>query len=83
MYDDVDFIQDLRKKGYKTGIVTGAPIHIASLEINMLGKHNFDAIVIADNVNWIKPKPHPHGLHECLTLLKSKEEEAVYIGNAD
>lgn len=83
LYDDVDFIQELRQNDYKTGIVTGAPIHIASLEIGMLGEENFDAIVTAHISNRIKPKPHPHGLEECLNLLGIQRNEAVYVGNAD
>ncbi|MDD5191564.1 MAG: HAD family hydrolase [Candidatus Nanoarchaeia archaeon] len=83
VYDDVSYVQELKKAGFKTGIVTGAPLHIAELEIDMLGKENFDAIVVAHRVNGFKPKPHPHGLEECLGLLKSQKEGAVYIGNAD
>lgn len=83
LYDDVDFIQELRQNGYKTGIVTGAPIHITSFEIGMLGEKNFDAIVIAQTLNRVKPKPHPHGLEQCLNLLGVRKDEAIYIGNAD
>ena len=83
LYDDVDFIQELRQNSYKTGIVTGAPVHIAFLEIGMLGKENFDAVIIAHTLNGIKPKPHPHGLEECLNLLGVQKNEAIYVGNAD
>jgi len=82
LYDDVDFIQELKEKGCKTGIVTGAPIHIANFEIDMLGKENFDAIVIANFYNS-KQKPLPYGLEECLNLLNIKKNEAVYVGNAE
>lgn len=83
LYDDVAFIKELRQNGYKTGIVTGAPIQIASLEIGMLGQENFDAIIIAQTLNGIKPKPHPHCLEECLNLLGVQKSEAIYVGNAD
>lgn len=83
LYDDVDFLQELRQNNYKIGIVTGAPSHIIDLEINMLGKENFDAIVRAQISNGIKPKPDPHGIEECLNLLKVKKNEAIFVGNSD
>ena len=83
VYDDVDFIGELREKGYLTGIVTGAPAHIAFPEIELLGENNFDGIILACTSNGFKPKPHPHGLHECLNLLKIKSDEAIYVGNGD
>jgi len=82
-YNDIDFLDELRQKDYKTGIVTGAPINIASLEIEMLDKNNFDAIIIAHTSNGFKPKPHKHGLEECLNLLKINKDEAIYVGNSN
>ncbi|HLD06132.1 MAG TPA: HAD family hydrolase [Candidatus Nanoarchaeia archaeon] len=83
LYDDVGFIKELRRDGYKTGIVTGAPMHVASLEIGMLGEGDFDGVVIAQISNGIQPKPHPHGLESCLELLRVDKSKAVYVGNAD
>lgn len=83
LYEDVDFIKELRQNGYKTGIVTGAPMHIASLEIGMLGKEYFDGIVIAHISNGIEPKPHPQGLEFCLKLLGVDKSKAIFVGNAD
>ncbi|MGV8151601.1 MAG: HAD family hydrolase [Candidatus Nanoarchaeia archaeon] len=83
VYNDISYVQELKSAGCKTGIVTGAPLHIATLEIDMLGKENFDAIVVAHRLNGFMPKPHPQGLEECLNLLKARKEEAVYVGNAD
>jgi len=82
-YDDIEFIKELKEKGIKVGIVTGAPIHIANLEIGMIGEEQFDAIVIAHRHNGFTPKPDPHGLNECLNLLEVNKEEAVYVGNGD
>lgn len=82
LYDDIDVIGELKERGYKLGIVTGSPIHIALFEIDMIGRENFNAIVVAQNSNGIRPKPHPHGLEECLDLLKVSKKEAVYVGNA-
>ncbi len=83
VYDDVDFIQELKRAGYKTGIVTGAPLHIAELEINMLERENYDAIVVAHCLNGFTPKPHPQGLEECISLLETTKDKAIYVGNAD
>lgn len=83
MYDDVCFIEELKKEGYKTGIVTGATVPIANMEIEIIGPEKFDAIVIAQKSNGINPKPHPHGVEECLSLLGAKKNKAIYVGNAD
>ena len=83
VYDDVNYVQELKMAGCKTGIVTGAPLPIAMLEIDMLGKENFDAIVVAHRLNGFMPKPHPQGLESCLELLGVNKSKAVYVGNAD
>jgi pyrophosphatase PpaX len=83
VYEDVSFISELRKKNYKTGIFTGAPDPIASLEVDMVGRYNFDAVIIPQYSNGFKPKPHPQGLEECLDLLRVKNTEAIYVGNGE
>jgi len=82
-YKDIDFIQELRRKGIKVGIVTGAPPHVAEHEISLIGEGNFDSIVIASALGGKKPKPHPEGILECLAELGVSKEDAVYIGNAE
>ena len=82
-YDDVEFLKEVRKKGIKTGIVTGAPSHILELEVNMLGKENFDSIISAHRLNGIIPKPDPQGLMGCLNDLKVSQTKAIYLGNGD
>jgi len=82
-YDDVSFIAELRRRGYKLGIVTGAPLEIAGLETALLGTENFDAIVVAHTLNGIRPKPHPDGLERCMNLLGVGPRETVYVGNAE
>lgn len=82
-YDDVGFIKKIREKGYKTGIVTGATVPIAQIEISMLGKENFDEIVIANYMNKRKPKPDPESLEECLRNMGASPEYAIYVGNSD
>lgn len=82
-YNDVIFVKELRQNGFKTGIVTGAPLRIANLEIGMIGEENFDAIVVAHSLNGFRPKPDPHGLKECLSCLGVENDRAIYVGDAD
>src|SRR5208283_3794602 len=79
-YSDVKFIRELRRKGYKTGIVTDGPNYIASFEIEMIGRELFDAVV--DNSAQVKPKPSAEGLEKCLGMLEVKNNEAIYVGNS-
>lgn len=83
VYDDVAFLQELKENQYKTGIVTGAPQHIAEFEIGLLNGVSFDTVVIAKSINGIKPKPHPQGIEVCLRTLETNGEHAMYVGNAD
>lgn len=82
-YEDVGFIKELKKSGYKTAIVTGAPDHITELEVDMLGKENFDHVLMATEKYGIRRKPDPHGLQNCLKILGIAPDRAIYIGNAD
>lgn len=81
-YEDVGFLKKLKKEGYKIGVVTGAPEHIVKLEMELL-KVNFDAVVIANPENGVRPKPDPHGLKKCLELLEVDSGKAVFVGNAE
>ena len=82
-YEDVGFIQKLKEKGYKTGIVTGSPERIASMEIEFLGRENFDAIIIANlECNHVRPKPDPHGIELCLQKLDVPFAATIYVDNS-
>jgi HAD superfamily hydrolase (TIGR01549 family) len=83
IYDDINFIKELRIKGYKTAIVTGAPKHIIEIDMNLLGKDNFDVVLRAHSSDGIKPKPDPHGIEHCLKLLNLNKEEVIFVGNSD
>lgn len=82
-YNDITAIHRLREKGFTTGIVTGAPTHIAELEIRLIGESYFNSIVCAHEDNGFRIKPDPHGLIECMDRLGVSNNEAVYVGNAD
>jgi len=82
-YEDVRFVQKLKEKDYKLGIVTGSPEEIASMEIELVGRENFDAIVIANpEYNNVRPKPDPHGIDLCLQKLDVPFGAAVYVDNS-
>lgn len=82
-YKDVTFLKELKAKGKKIGLFTGAPEHIAELEIGLIGKNLFDEIIIARAINKIKQKPNAEGLILCLNKLKTPPDKALYIGNAE
>jgi phosphoglycolate phosphatase len=82
VYNDVGIINELRQRGYRIGLVTGAPKEMAMMEIGLLGDEFFGSKVIANPRNGIKSKPDPEGLEICLRELGSSKNETVYIGNA-
>ena len=81
VYDDVNFIDELREKGFKIGAVTGAPSNISSINLDLIGVHRFDMVVNAYSENGVRAKPDPHGLELCLGGLGVGSGEAVYVGN--
>ncbi len=81
-FEDCRVLKDLRKMGMKLGMITGSPLLLAEMELEMVGI-DFDAIVIARSRNGITPKPHPHGILECLDMLGVKPEEAMSVGNSE
>lgn len=80
-YEDVDIIPELKRSGFKLGIVTGAPANIIPVEVEMLGSESFDAVVRAQESSGVKPKPDPHGIYECMKLLEARKDETVFVGN--
>lgn len=81
-YSDIDIIPELRSRGFKTGIVTGASQDIIDMCMGILGRENFDAVVRAQLSSGVRPKPNPHGIYVCMEQLGVKKTEAVYAGNA-
>lgn len=81
-FKDCGILKDLKEIGMKLGLVTGSPLPLAEMELEMVGA-DFDAVVVARSKNGINPKPHPHGILECLDMLRVKPEEAVCVGNSE
>ncbi|PIU63482.1 hypothetical protein COX58_00255 [archaeon CG_4_10_14_0_2_um_filter_Archaea_38_6] len=82
-YEDVTALEELKNKGFKLGLVTGAPLNILEMEAGMVGKHLFDSIICANPRTGAEPKPHPEGIHKCLKELRIGSENSVYVGNAE
>lgn len=80
-YDDVAYLQQLREKGLRLGLVTGASDRICKIECSLL-PITFDTIVLARPTYGIGIKPDPQGLYVALDNLGSRKENAFYVGNA-
>jgi phosphoglycolate phosphatase-like HAD superfamily hydrolase len=78
-YDDVDFLKELRERGYKVGIVTGSPSKIAAAEISLLPP--VDAVVVAHSTNGFRHKPDRQDIDACLRELMAKREGSFFVGN--
>jgi HAD superfamily hydrolase (TIGR01549 family) len=81
VFDDIDFVDDLRKAGYKTGIVTSSPSRVGSKELELIGKWKFNSIVYANVEDGVKPKPHPEGLERCLKEMGCEGPKVIGIGD--
>ena len=77
----INFLTDIKRAGYKIGIVTSAPDYIALPEIDLIGRDYFDSVILAKRSFGIQPKPHPMGLEKCLRELGVNPADAVYVGN--
>ncbi len=74
-------INELRKKGFKIGIVTSRYKNTPkTLDAAGINTNLFDVIITGDIVT--KPKPDPEGIILALDKLKIKPEEAIFVGDA-
>lgn len=85
LFDDLDFLDELRTEGYKIGTVTGGSPHVMNVNVDLIGRHRFDALVSANSyaVPPLPPKPDPTGLFYCLQQLGVTPEEAFFVGNGE
>src|SRR3989338_11518706 len=81
VYGDVGYLNQLREKGFRLGLVTGASARICKIECSMLPVA-FDTIVLARSTYGVDVKPDPKGLYIALDNLGSRKENAFYVGNA-
>ena len=84
-FPDVDFLDELKQSGYKLGVVTGGSPHVMDVNLDTLGRDNFDAFVSANPFAKppLPPKPDPVGLYRCLEKLGVQPSEAFFVGNGE
>ncbi|PFK35177.1 pyrophosphatase PpaX [Bacillus cereus] len=73
-------VQELKKQGYKIGIVTTKARQTVEMGLK-LSKLNefFDVVVTIDDVQHVKPHPEP--IQKALQLLHAKPEETLMVGD--
>lgn len=73
-------VQQLKQKGFKIGVVTTKVAHTAEkgLRLTKLDQF-FDVVIALDHVKKAKPDPEP--IQKALSLLGSKAEEAIMVGD--
>lgn len=77
----LELLQELKNRGYKTGIVTSRLWYSTEIGLNKYGMQQyFDAIVTCDDTDKHKPDPEPVNI--ALKRLGSKPEEAIMIGDS-
>ena len=77
----LDFINSLKKKGYKVGLATAAPTDKLNAVLTALKiKNIFDAMVNADEVK--KGKPHPEIFLKAADKLHVPPAESIVIEDA-
>jgi len=73
-------VQELKKQGYKVGIVTTKARQTVEMGLKLSKLDEFfDVVVTIDDVEHVKPHPEP--LQKALELLDAKPEEALMVGD--
>ncbi|GEN89814.1 HAD family hydrolase [Oceanobacillus sojae] len=77
-----DLLLQLKRDGYKLGIVTGKARRSLLISLECLKMNDlFDVIITGDDVAI--PKPHPEGVNKALEQLNVKNTEAVFLGDSE
>ena len=80
--DSLEVLDALKLRHYKIGLLTNSflPMWMRDVELEAFGILDyFDARLTAADVGYIKP--HPAIFKEMLSLLETKPEEAVFVGD--
>ncbi|MBI4451556.1 HAD hydrolase-like protein [Candidatus Woesearchaeota archaeon] len=80
-YEDVRVVRQLHEAGLKIGVVTGASPPIVEVYKPFIHADCIDAIVVAQDRNGIRGKPHPEGVYRCMALLGVTARETAFFGN--
>ncbi|MBW2971979.1 HAD hydrolase-like protein [Candidatus Woesearchaeota archaeon] len=84
VYGDVpEALRMFRDGGVKLGVVTGAPLHIAGIELEKVDIRLFDAVIFNNPKCGFAYKPNSAGLERCLEIMGVLRNSAMYVGNAD
>lgn len=77
----VSLLQELKQRGYKTGVVTSRLLHTTKKGLDKydLGQY-FDVVVTCDDSTKHKPDPEPVLI--ALQKLDSKPEETIMLGDS-
>ena len=88
-YEDVLLLMELKRQGYKLGVLSGAPRQIVDDEVDLLinrsfgGKNIFDIVACTGTGGEFKPKPDSEGLEHCLASLGASKSSSVMVGNGE
>jgi HAD superfamily hydrolase (TIGR01549 family) len=74
-------ISELKRKGYRLGVVSSGTECRVVREMTQLGLENVFEIAVC-NEQMTNKKPHPEGLETALRSLACKCERAAYIGDS-
>jgi HAD superfamily hydrolase (TIGR01549 family) len=74
-------IMELRRRGYRLGIVTSGTGGRVAREIEQLALMSaFQAVICNEHI--VNKKPHPEGLEKAMVLMQSTREVCSYVGDA-
>lgn len=76
-----DTLFELRRKGYRLGVVTSGSESRVCREIERSELRDAFGVVVC-NEHIVRKKPDPEGLNLALQRLESQPEESVYVGDA-
>jgi HAD superfamily hydrolase (TIGR01509 family) len=74
-------IRELKRKGYRLGVVSSGTECRVAREVSELGLGSFFEIVVC-NEQMQNKKPHPEGLETAMRALGCSREESCYVGDS-
>jgi len=77
----VETIEELKRRGYRLGVVSSGTECRVVREIGELGLESFFETIIC-NEQMVEKKPHPEGLETALRLLGAANETTGYVGDS-
>lgn len=83
LYHDADVLFPLKEKGLLLAICTSARRKAAESVANLFGTEFFDKIEVCNQYERFAAKPCPDGLLYIVRFFGLKNEEAIFVGNAD